>query len=325
MVTRVLTVPPRPPPSETHLVPPPWTVLLIPARWYVRYGPGIAIKRLILRQWLDVGLRQKPRLPMVVRTRYGLRMRVRTTKDLIMRWLYTSGCWEPNVSTFILARLRPGDGFIDIGANIGYYSALASRRVGPSGTVVAIEPAPQAHDELLANLSLNDCQNVRAVRAAVADKAGQVTLYLPHAGNSGATTIVKPERHEAEMLVPGMTLTEAATPAELGRARIIKIDVEGAEGAVLAVLAGLLDQLRADCEIVVEVSPDRLMASGDTVDTVLAPFLAHGLHAYRLVNSYVPEDYPVMIRRPSPAARVREPITVQTDLVLSPVDVELLG
>ncbi|MGK5638005.1 FkbM family methyltransferase [Streptomyces sp. URMC 126] len=241
-----------------------------------------------------------------------------------MRSLYTSGCWEPVISAFIASRLKPGDGFLDIGANVGYYTTMASRLVGPDGVVVAIEPAPALHAELQANAALNHCENVRPVRAAITASQGDVILYVPHAGNLGATTMVKPEHHESRLTVPGLPLADAVSTAELARARIIKVDVEGAEGTVLDSLAELLHHQRPECEIVVEISPDRLAAGGRTADDVLAPFLHHGLRPYSLVNSYMPEDYPVMLRRPTAPVRIRKPITAQTDVVLSPVDADVL-
>ncbi|GAA2677259.1 FkbM family methyltransferase [Streptomyces lunalinharesii] len=315
----------RPPPSETHLVPPPWTPLLLASRWWVRHGWGLGLKRLMLREWLDVGLQQNPRRDRVVRTRYGFRVRVGTTEDLIQRSILVHGCWEPHVSAFIAGRLTPGAGLVDVGANVGYYSLLAAQLVGPQGRVVAVEPAPDTHAALRANLDLNGFSQVRTVRCAVTAEPGEVRLFVPHAGNVGATSVIEPERHTAELRVPGLPMTEAVTEEELRQARIIKIDVEGAEGTVLASLVPLLDDLPADCEIVVEVSPDRLAACGTTADEVLAPFLAHGLHPYRLVNSYMPEDYPVMLRRPRPPVRVRGPVTEQMDLVLSRVDAEALA
>ncbi|MFF2805687.1 FkbM family methyltransferase [Streptomyces sp. NPDC058000] len=314
----------RPPPSETHLVPPPWTPLLLASRWWVRHGWGLGLKRLMLREWLDVGLRQNPRRDQVVRTRYGFRVRVATTEDLIQRSILVHGCWEPQVSAFIAARLTPGSGLVDVGANLGYYSLLAAQLVGPEGMVVAVEPAPEMHSALRANIDLNGFSHVRAVRCAITAEPGEVRLFVPHAGNLGATSLIQPDRHEAELRVPGLPMTEAVTAEEFRRARIIKIDVEGAEGTVLAGLVPLLDELPADCEIVVEVSPDRLAACGTTPDEVLAPFLAHGLHPYRLVNSYMPEDYPAMLRQPRPPVRVRGPVTEQMDLVLSRVDADAL-
>jgi FkbM family methyltransferase len=242
-----------------------------------------------------------------------------------MRYLYLTGSWEPCLSAFIASRLQPGDGFVDIGANIGHYSLLASRRVGPTGSVTAIEPAPLLHDELQANIALNGGENVRPIRAAVTDEPGEITMFMPDAANLGKITMVEPDHYDAEMTVPGLPLRDIAERAQLERARVIKIDVEGAEDTVLGSLAPLLGHLRQDCEIAVEVAPKRLAASGGTVDSMLVPFLAHGLHVYRVVNSYLPEDYPVMLRRPSPPVRVRDPITEQTDLVLSRVDAEALS
>jgi len=315
----------RPPLAEIHLVPPPWPALLVASRCYVRYAPGIAMKRRMLRLWLDVGLAQKPRPLRVMRSRYGTKIRVPNTEDLIMRYLYMTGSWEPCLSAFIASRLQPGDGFVDIGANIGYYSMLAYRRVGPTGSVTAIEPAPLLYGELVANIVINGCENVRPVRAAVTNQPGEITMFVPDAANLGTTTTVKPALYDAEMTVPGLPLLDVVCLAELERARIIKIDVEGAEDIVLGSLAPLLDRLRPDCEIAVEVAPKRLAASGETVDSILAPFLARGLHVYRVANSYMPEDYPMMLRRPTPPVRVREPITEQMDLVLSFVDADVLA
>lgn len=317
--------PTRTPPSETRLLPPPWTAALIAARWYVRYGPGMRPKRALLREWLEVGLQQNPRRSRIVRTRHGVHMRVSTTKDFITRSIYSTGSWEPCVSAFIASRLRPGDGFIDVGSNVGYYALLASRFVGRQGAVVAIEPMPDIHKELLANLALNHVENIRVVRAAVTSEPGEVTLYVPHTGNLGATTMVQPNRHEAKFVVPGLPLAQVVTATELRRARIIKIDVEGAEGVVLASLAPMLDQLRPECEIVVEISPERLAATGNSADRLLAPFTEYGLHPYKLVNPYVPEFFPELIRRPAKPTRITDAIETQTDIVLSRIDADTLA
>jgi len=61
--------------------------------------------------------------------------------DFIGNIIYHFGVWEPHVSAYIQSRLKPGDAFCDIGANIGYYSLLASRAVGPRGAVIAVGPS----------------------------------------------------------------------------------------------------------------------------------------------------------------------------------------
>ncbi|NNH73715.1 FkbM family methyltransferase [Nocardia uniformis] len=309
----------RPPWQDTVLWPPPWTPLLIAARWWVRYGTGTALKRALVREWLDVGLRQNPRPPRVVRTRHHGQFHIPTTIDFIPRTIYVQGCWEPCLSTLISARLRPGDGFIDIGAAGGWYSVLASRRVGPTGRVVAVEPTPAALEQLRINLALNHCGNVRVVPAAVAAEHGPIQLYLPDRGNTGAITTRPLENPASEITADGLPLADILDRGDLANARVIKIDVEGAESTVLAQLARLIPQLRADCEILTEITPQWLARDGHTAESVLKPMTDNGFHAYKVHNSYAPEDVTVAARHPmalSPTA-IDSAITGQTDLLLT--------
>src|SRR5207249_2412898 len=102
---------------------------------------------------------------------------------------YYFGMWEPHISRWIDERLSPGDTFIDVGANIGYYSLLAARRVGPTGSVVAIEPSPKTFRALEANLAQNRLKNVRTVNAAVSDRQATVPLYHGPDTHGGLTTM----------------------------------------------------------------------------------------------------------------------------------------
>ena len=84
--------------------------------------------------------------------------------DFIGTRIYYFGVWEPHLSALISARLRAGDVFCDIGANIGYYTVLAAPIVGDAGKVVAIEPSMTTHEMLAKNVKLNNADNVRTVR-----------------------------------------------------------------------------------------------------------------------------------------------------------------
>lgn len=251
-----------------------------------------------------------------MRTRYGLRFQIPTTGDFIPRTIYTHGCWEAGISTLVASRLRRGDGFIDIGSAGGWYAVLAAHLIGPTGYVIAVEPAPAAHEQLKANLALNDLGNVRTIQAAVTAEPGKVTLYVPH-GNTGATTMIRPDTHESALDVPGLPLAELLHPGDLAKARLIKIDVEGSEGTVLTQLAALIPQLRPDCDIIAEVTPKWLATAGHTPERLLKPFLDKGFRAYQIHNSYAPEDMPVMLRHPRPPIPATRPIIQQTDLLLT--------
>ena len=106
--------------------------LLVPvARLCVRYAPHPAIRRafwahLITPFFIFSNSR------FVARTTFGAAI-AGNTKDLIQRHIFYFGVWEPNLTGFLTTRLNRGDVFVDVGANIGYFSLLASRLVGRRG------------------------------------------------------------------------------------------------------------------------------------------------------------------------------------------------
>jgi predicted O-methyltransferase YrrM len=69
------------------------------------------------------------------------------------------GMWEPGETRYLLSTLTAGQTFVDVGAHVGYFSVLAARRVGPAGSVIAIEPELRNLELLRRNLERNDCTN----------------------------------------------------------------------------------------------------------------------------------------------------------------------
>ncbi len=279
------------------------------ARAWIRYSPLPAGKA-----WLWDAFHWRPR-EFTCRTRFGGRVSG-TTEDLIQRHLYYFGTWEPHISGWIAANLRPGDCFVDVGANIGHYSLLASARVGAGGRVVAIEAARDIHGLLDRHVALNGRRNIRTVQCAAAAARGTVRLYHGHAGNIGKTTTIA--RDGAATDVPALPLAEILAPDEIARTRIIKIDVEGAELQVLRGLAPLLPALRDDAEIVMEVSPNLMPDPERSRDEIFATMRAHGYSAYVLENDYDSVDSYLEPQRPPRPASLADPrITAQTDILFS--------
>ncbi|MFJ9865194.1 FkbM family methyltransferase [Streptomyces sp. NPDC101165] len=244
---------------------------------------------------------------------------------MIQRYLYLFGVWEPHLTRWMQGRLRPGDTFVDVGANVGYFSVLASCQVGSTGRVVSIEASPRFHDVLAANLRANECGNVRSVNTAVSDTVERLTFYLENPANLGGTTVVRPAgATQPAFEMTARTLPEILTEEELRCARIIKIDVEGAEAAVVRGLAPALDRLGPDAELVIEVGPERLASQGRRVEEIIDPLLKHGFHLYRLANDYEPHSYPPAMGNPVVPVRWRRPVTDDCDLVFSRIDAEQL-
>ncbi|MFF8786863.1 FkbM family methyltransferase [Streptomyces sp. NPDC015125] len=293
-------------------------------RAYVRHAPGSLGKARLIDRFLDGHLRTRP-VHAVVRLRSGDTVAV-TTGDVIQRFQYLFGEWEPNLSAFLRSRLRPGDTFIDVGAHRGAFSLLASHAVGAHGRVVAIEPHPRFHDDLTSAASANRRTNIRGVRSAASDVTGTLTLYLEDPANLGHTTAVRPRRVHATVEVPTAPLADLISRAELATARVIKVDVEGAEAAAIRGLMPALPYLRADAELVVEVTPRLLAKQGENVAGIIDALREHGgFHPYTLTNDYDPATYPRAMRRPQPPVRCTETPKEMTDLVFSRTDASRLA
>jgi|GEM_PF-1712501 FkbM family methyltransferase len=136
------------------------------------------------------------------------------------------GVWERNTTAFIQEHLKQDQTFIDVGANVGYFTVLASECVGKGGRVLAFEPESKNRDLLTRNLALNKCTNVKVSPLALSDKNEDTVLYLNkdaggHSlvedGHKGTEPVTTMRGDEAFGLIPDM----------------IKIDVEGAERKVL--------------------------------------------------------------------------------------------
>jgi len=240
-------------------------------------------------------------------------------------WLF--GVWEPELTTFIAHGLRPGDGFLDVGANIGYFSVLAGERVGRSGSVVAVEPSPVVFPLLEETIRLNgQGETIRCINAAAGRDAGSMAIYSGPSHNIGLTTTLADRGFELEGVIPSLPLDAVLTSQERATLRMIKIDVEGREPDVLRGMEDLIRESRDELEVLIELSPNWWTDSTLAVPDVLQSFLSAGFNVYEIRNSYWPWRYlwPRSVPRPK-RRRSRLPRRAdRLDLVLSRRDVEFL-
>jgi len=149
--------------------------------------------------------------------------------------------------------VRPGEVVVDVGACFGIYTVVASRLVGDSGKVVAIEPSRLAFEVLERNILSNGCSNVVTFGCALSDKVGRTVLHhhpdISRFSLGGAGTGEDIETTTLDLTLPRTTST---------RSCLLKIDVEGAEELVLR---GALKTLDRDRPIVMfEVNPEAARA-----------------------------------------------------------------
>lgn len=145
-----------------------------------------------------------------------------------------TGGYEPELTALIQTLLRPGDTFLDIGANEGFFSVVAARAVG-AGRVCAVEPQSRLIGVVQQNLKLNHAQRAEAFHVALAETEGEITLQLTPNINTGASGIYKRWRWGgSEETVASLPLDKFAEAQRLNKVRLVKIDCEGAEPHILA-------------------------------------------------------------------------------------------
>lgn len=162
------------------------------------------------------------------------------------------GIWEGDTTNFLLKNLVRGEVFVDVGANIGYFTCLAGKLVGNSGLVIAFEPEPLNFRLLISNVKVNNLNNVICERLAVADFVGSAKLFLNPA-EPGGHTLFPHVRNMKYCQVSTTTLDHYFATRKLPEPDMIKIDVEGAELPVLHGLDKLLS--KPDLKIIIEFNP----------------------------------------------------------------------
>jgi len=261
---------------------------------YYRHIPMMIGKRPV---WNSVVRRLMARghgLDLQATTQFGARMHVRFP-DTIQTYVYFFGVWEPAITAYLTQALAPGDIVIDIGANVGYDTLLASHLVGPTGRVHAIEASPHVFELLTRNLALNETANVTPYLAAVCCSVRDVPVFLHDCWNLGGSTIVPAVAQRRavtlEATVPGRPLAAIVPESDIVAARLIKIDVEGAEWPVIQGFADLLPHLSCYTELLIEVSAEGLSDHAIGIPEFMELFANAGFSPYVIGNSYTVDMY----------------------------------
>lgn len=196
----------------------------------------------------------------VVITRWGGRLYLPCDDRSLAPELMINGEYEPWLAAFMRRVLRPGDAFVDVGANIGTFSVLAGRLVREAGLVVAYEAEPRNVRYLERNVAANYLDAWTIIRAVAAwSQAGTVELRTSARGADYRGDISVSD----DVTMSSAVLPAVALHADLPNMhiRMVKIDVEGGEPQVLH---GLMPRLlRPDVDVLVlEYLPELLGRQG---------------------------------------------------------------
>ncbi len=187
--------------------------------------------------------------------------------------------YEPFETELLLQHIDPGDVVLDLGANIGYYTLLFARRVGPTGKVFAFEPDPDNFALLRENVQRNGYQNVVLVQKAASDRADVAQLYRS-ADNQGDHRLYDSGTPRSAVEVETIPLDKLFADYT-GRIDLIKMDVQGAEAAALEGMAELLRRL-VGVKLATEFWPLGLRRAGASAERYLGLLTELGYRLYHI-------------------------------------------
>jgi FkbM family methyltransferase len=258
-------------PLPTREAPP--TLRRIPG-WHAHWGVDIRSDPLFAerrKRWSSL------KRPVLMRWVADLLVAVWPNNEM-SRVLFLTGTYEPNELTWMSEVLARGMTMIDVGAHMGLYSMIASKLVGESGLVIAVEPSVREFQRLTSHVALNGLHNIRCLQMAASDSSGWAKLRVAWEWNSGHNTLGRSLGREVVPVGEEDVRTESidALVANQGLERVdlVKIDVEGHEPKVLAGAIETLTRFRP--RLLVEVSEETLRRQGASVEAVLAFLEGYG-------------------------------------------------
>jgi FkbM family methyltransferase len=202
--------------------------------------------------------------------RRGLKLLLKPV-SLLDRMLITGADPNPVLSHEIETLSWESGLFLDVGANIGYFSLLAASK---GAEVAAFEPSPRELIRLYRNLAANGTSKVTVFPVALSDFEGEKCLSLSREGNPGLNSLDSIHAGQEKVSVKVSRLSSILAPAILERVRLVKLDVEGHELHALRGMQNVMSSLEA-AKFVVEITPSYLERAGHTATEVYEFFSQH--------------------------------------------------
>lgn len=220
----------------------------------------------------------RPRGIVEVVTR-SIRLRINAADPGIAPWLLMGKEFSPGEVRLLERTLKPGMIFVDVGANIGYFTLIAAKLVGFTGKVYAFEPDEDNFNLLYQNIKLNNFSQVVAIKRGVSDRNGQAKLYRDP--NNPCRHSLAPNETAQVIEIATVTLDEFF--ADQPRFDMIKIDVEGAEPAVFA---GMKKLIAANPKLILltEFYPAAIRRFGASPEKYLVDLQTMGFSLNRLAE-----------------------------------------
>lgn len=208
-------------------------------------------------------------------------MNLHEEQELVSGIIRKSGTYEPVETQLVISSLNEGDRFVDVGANIGWYTIIASKKVGQSGNVLAFEPDPRNFELLKQNCELNDLPNVVLINKALSDKSSSEFLYRSPT-NFGDHRLYASGEDREKVVVATLTLDSFIEGRGLKNIQTIKIDTQGSEPKILR---GMQRYIQGEKPVIfLEFWPYGIYKNQESVFDILAFIEKNGYEVYQIRN-----------------------------------------
>jgi FkbM family methyltransferase len=217
---------------------------------------------------------------------------------------YASGANELPVQQALADHVRPGATFYDIGANVGFFTVLGARLVGPAGWVYSFEPVPENAAFVRRNLAANGLTNVEVIERAVSRASGKGEFVLARYSGGGAlSTASRPPDAMGTLGIDVVAIDDLLARSALRAPDVVKVDVEGSE---LDVFVGMRATLERHQPVIVYEIDDGAAAPFEAKRAACEGFLrTAGYDVVPLDKSYPTASWLVGNYLAIPAARSR--------------------
>lgn len=250
-------------------------------------GSGIGRIKLLADLYQFIMPRIMPKKAQIIEAQ-GFKMKIVNAghiEDLSTELLFKK-VHEPATTRIFKEILKDGDFVVDVGANIGYFTLLASKIVGESGGVFAFEPSEENIKSLLRNVNLNEFayKNTWAYEFAIGDHMGVDTFYLS-SRESARHSLIKTKEHDQQTNVQVVMLDHVIAGIKKP-IRLLKTDTEGNE---LAVLIGAREIIKKNPNIclIVEINQDAMDACGVSFHSLWNYMVCElGMKYFYLIDDY---------------------------------------
>lgn len=185
------------------------------------------------------------------------------------------GSYERKYMDIFCSKIREGDIVIDVGAYIGIFSLVASKRVGPKGCIYSFEPVPISYERLMRNIKINKAQNIKAYNWGLSNRNEILPINVPRKipgeatlCQTSATEIYRGIKVQKDVIEISLKPFDTFYNEEcLNKVNIVKIDAEGEE---LKILRGMKYVLKSnDLILFIEINPYLIKNSGGSIEELM--------------------------------------------------------